>query len=101
MLYILFENIEFMPGEVILFSNLLICLKYKKQGMDISVKDNTKDNFLEGVVNTAISVPIVYGIYLLSSEPIDITFVLVAVALTAFFTGYYTRKTGGLDYFSK
>ncbi len=69
--------------------------------MDISIKDSTRDNLLEGVINALISVPIVYGIYMLSSEPIDLTFLLVAVTLTAFFTGYYTRKTGGLDYFSK
>lgn len=69
--------------------------------MDFSIKDETKDNFAEGIVNVAISVPIVYGIYYISSEPIDLSFLLVAVALTAFFTGYYTRKTGGLDYFSK
>lgn len=69
--------------------------------MDFSITDETKDNFAEGIINVAISVPIVYGIYFISSEPIDLGFVLVAVALTAFFTGYYTRKTGGLDYFSK
>jgi len=69
--------------------------------MRLPVRDEIKDNFLEGVVNTAISVPIVYGIYLVSSEPIDLSFLIVAVALTAFFTGYYTRKTGGIDYFSE
>lgn len=69
--------------------------------MDFSITDETKDNFAEGIINVAISVPIVYGIYYISSEPIGLSFLLVAVAMTAFFTGYYTRKTGGLDYFSK
>jgi len=69
--------------------------------MDLPIKDETADGILEGLVNVAISVPIVYGIYYLSSEPVDLTFVLVAVAITAFFTAYYTQKTGGLTYFNK
>lgn len=67
----------------------------------IDISNETKDNIFEGLINAAISVPIVYGLYVISSEPIDTTFLLVAVALTAFFTGYYTRKTGGLNYFTK
>jgi len=59
-----------------------------------------KDGTLEGLINAAISVPITYGIFLLGSGNADITFTLVAVAATAFFTGYFTLTGGGVSYFS-
>lgn len=69
--------------------------------MYASDKDEMKDGVLEGVINAVIAVPITYGIYFLGSEQADITFALVAVAATAFFTGYFTLTSGGVDHFSK
>lgn len=62
--------------------------------------DEMKDGALEGLINAVISVPITYGIYLLGSGTVDVTFTLVAVAATAFFTGYFTLTGGGVSYFS-
>jgi hypothetical protein len=59
------------------------------------------DGVLEGVINAVISVIITYGVYALGSSSVDITFALVAVAATAFFTGYFTLTGGGVSYFSK
>ena len=62
-------------------------------------KNQMKDGLLEGLINALISVPITYGIFLLAGS-VDLGFTLVAVALTAFFTGYFTLTGGGVSYFS-
>ena len=72
-----------------------LCLMYA------SDMNEVMDGILEGVINAAIAVPITYGIYYLGSEEAGITFALIAVAATAFFTGYFTLTGGGVDYFTK
>ena len=67
--------------------------------MYASNRNQVKDGLLEGLINALISVPITYGIYLLAGS-VDLGFTLVAVALTAFFTGYFTLTGGGVSYFS-
>lgn len=67
--------------------------------MYASDRNQMKDGLLEGLINALISVPITYGIYLLAGS-VDLGFTLVAVALTAFFTGYFTLTGGGVSYFS-
>jgi Flp pilus assembly pilin Flp len=67
--------------------------------MEVSNRNQMKDGLLEGLINGLISVPITYGIYLLAGS-VDLGFTLVAVALTAFFTGYFTLTGGGVSYFS-
>ena len=62
-------------------------------------RNESKDGILEGLINALISVPITYGIYLLTGE-VDLAFTLVAVGLTTFFTGYFTLTSGGVSYFS-
>ena len=62
-------------------------------------RNESKDGILEGLINALISVPITYGIYLLTGE-VDLAFTLVAVGSTAFFTGYFTLTSGGVSYFS-
>ena len=61
--------------------------------------NESKDGILEGLINALISIPITYGIYLVAGE-VDLVFTLVAVGLTAFFTGYFTLTSGGVSYFS-
>lgn len=68
--------------------------------MYASDKDEIKNGVLEGCINAVISVLITYGIYLLGPGTVDLTFTMVAVALTAFFTGYFTLASGGVSYFS-
>jgi hypothetical protein len=68
--------------------------------MYASSKSQVKNGVLEGLINALISVGITYGIYILSSGNVDLGFTLVAVALTAFFTGYFTLTGGGISYFS-
>ena len=68
--------------------------------MYASNKTQVKNGILEGLINALISVGIVYGIYILGSGSVDLVFTLVAVALTAFFTGYFTLTSGGVSYFS-
>jgi len=63
------------------------------------IKEKSKNGLLEGLINALISVPITYGIYLLAGS-VDLSFTLVAVSLTAFFTGYFTLTGGGVSYFS-
>lgn len=65
-----------------------------------SSKDEIKEGILEGLLNTVISVVITYGIFASSLVPVDLMFTLVAVALTAFLTGYFTLTGGGVSYFS-
>ena len=67
--------------------------------MNSLIKEKSKNGLLEGLINALISVPITYGIYLLAGS-VDLSFTLVAVALTAFFTGYFTLTGGGVSYFS-
>jgi hypothetical protein len=69
--------------------------------MYASGKDEIKDGILEGLINAAISVVITYGIYALSPDSVGIKFALVAVAASAFFTGYFTLTSGGVSYFSE
>ena len=68
--------------------------------MYASNKTQVKNGILEGLIKALISVGITYGIYILSSGNFDLGFTLVAVALTAFFTGYFTLTGGGVSYFS-
>ena len=67
--------------------------------MNSLIKEKSKNGLLEGLINALISVPITYGIYLLAGS-VDLSFTLVAVSLTAFFTGYFTLTGGGVSYFS-
>jgi hypothetical protein len=67
--------------------------------MYASDKDEIKNGILEGAINAVISVIITYGIFLLGPGTVDLTFTIVAVTLTAFFTGYFTLVSGGVSYF--
>ena len=75
-------------------------LGIQQVNMYASDKSQIKNGILEGLINALISVAITYGIYNIGSGNIDLVFTLVAVALTAFFTGYFTLTSGGVSYFS-
>ena len=62
-------------------------------------KQEVGNGIVEGLVNTAIAVAITYGIHRFLTESGDLKFALVAVAATAFFTGYFTLTTGGVSVF--
>lgn len=82
-------------------SKRLLLVDFYNLVMYASDMDEVKDGILEGLVNAVISLVITYGIFMISSEPVGIEFAMVAVAATAFFTGYFTLTSGGVDYFSK
>lgn len=68
--------------------------------MYASDRNEVKNGVLEGAINAVISVVITYGIFMLGPGTVDLTFTLVAVTLTAFFTGYFTLASGGVSYFT-
>lgn len=67
----------------------------------VTDSDKVKDGIIEGLINAVISAVIILPIYFLNSGSVGIDFLLIAVALTAFFTGYFTLTTGGVTYYSE